>query len=92
MINNEVTKIKTVLEFGHGDVAITFGARKDCKEVGLFMKNAGSAGEVGRKLDNCDFGPNESDVVMTFCSVESIDVHIKMLKAARKKLKKGLKQ
>ena len=91
MINTQVTKSKTVLEFGHGDVAITYASRNDGKEVGLFMRNVDS-GDIGRKIDNCDFNPNESDVIMTFCSVESIDVHIKMLEAARKKLKKGLKQ
>lgn len=86
MVKNQI-----VLEFGYGDIGITPAARRDGKEVGLFLTNV-IPGKVGRPLPGLEWDPAKADAVLTFNNVESIDVLIKALKAAKKMMEKGGKK
>lgn len=88
---NQFTKTQTVLEFGHGDIAVCPATHKDGKDVALFLRN-GKPGKIGPRAEEFKDGLENSDVIMKFNSVESIDILIKSLKFAKKELKKGLKQ
>ena len=86
MVKNQIE-----LEFGFGDIGIAPAQRRGGKEVGLFLTNV-IPGEVGRSLPGLEWDPAKADAVMTFNNVESIDVLIKALKAAKKMMKNGRKK
>ena len=85
MIKNQIQ-----IEFGHGDICVTPAKRKDNKNVALLFANV-EPGEIGRHVPADKWDPTSVDAVMIFNNVESIDVVINALKAAKKMLKEKKK-
>jgi len=84
--------IPTLLEFGKGDIAVTWGVNETETEnhVAVIFKNQSprEIGEIGDLLKGQTTDETFTDMVMVFDNENSIDVVMRKLQAAKDELHK----